>query len=129
MFVPTSTYPDIWCTPGVVSQTPESATKRRLRPSWMLDVKLDRTDFVPMGLALAKDVIRGASRQRHQGNLDNNMVATYDLFLGIQGCKYIHQPADIADVYRVLLIRNGAKIPHCVSYWDQALSRRRRCYL
>jgi hypothetical protein len=28
ILVPTSIYPDIWCTPGVVSHTPESATKR-----------------------------------------------------------------------------------------------------
>lgn len=26
MFCPTVMYPDIWCTPGVVSQTPESET-------------------------------------------------------------------------------------------------------
>ena len=28
MFVPTSTYPDSWFTPGVVSHTPEFRTKR-----------------------------------------------------------------------------------------------------
>jgi hypothetical protein len=38
IFVPISTYPDTWCTPDVVSQTPESLTYRNLVPLLFLDV-------------------------------------------------------------------------------------------
>jgi len=38
MFVPISTYPDTWCTPGVVSQIPESLTYRNLVPLVVWDV-------------------------------------------------------------------------------------------
>jgi len=39
MFFPTSTYPDICLTPGVVSQTPEFSVKRSPSPGWFFEVK------------------------------------------------------------------------------------------
>jgi hypothetical protein len=39
ILVPTSTYPDTWCTPGVVSHTPESDTVLKLTSVRIFDSK------------------------------------------------------------------------------------------
>jgi hypothetical protein len=60
IFVPISIYPDIWCTPGVVSQIPESETKRRDTSGLAVEVKRVK-------------VKRGAG-DAHAAGIDENQV-------------------------------------------------------
>jgi hypothetical protein len=82
MFVPTSMYPEIWWTPGVVSQTPESFTNLSFVSFWTCDSKTLCERLVcelAYATELAKSPTRTKNTQARSPSIVENKLGGRDL--------------------------------------------------